>query len=186
MINFDIVFQNKNIEQNNIKNKYSLEADQPTDENPEDTEIPDFEDTEYANVEEEGGTEDSGQTEDSSYDDGGSVDDSGSGETEGKLGDVTSSSLNPFTQVNQRKYLLRQMNELSKSVQNAIDKYSSIKAETVEYQQLIDLLEIIEDGEKAMMMQQNPENLIKYELYLTRFEEIIQTLSKENKNFDNK
>lgn len=177
MINFDIVFQNKNIEQNNIKNKYSLEADQPTDENPEDTEIPDFEDTEYANVEEEGGTEDS------SYDDGGSVDDSGSGETEGKLGDATSSSLNPFTQVNQRKYLLRQMNELSKSVQNAIDKYSSIKAETVEYQQLIDLLEIIEDGEKAMMMQQNPENLIKYELYLTRFEEIIQTLSRENKKF---
>lgn len=120
---------------------------------------------------------------DESGDDGGDSDDDSSDKqgVEINLG----SSLNPFTQVNQKLYLMDQMNQLHASISNAVNEFNSQFAETVELQQLKELQRIVEDEKESSIMQQNPENIVKYKLYVKQFSEIVENLTnkiKENNN----
>lgn len=114
---------------------------------------------------------------------------SGSGNSEDNTGmdDIdksSGSSLNPFTQINQKMYLMDQMNLLYTSISNAIQKYTINYSETVELQQLHELLDIVGDERDSFIMQENPENMIKLELYMKQYEIIIRNLTSKIKEYD--
>lgn len=98
-----------------------------------------------------------------------------------KIDGTAGSSLNPFTQVNQKMYLMDQMNLLYSSISNAIEKYAINYSETVELQQLRELLDIVGNERDSFIMQENPENMIKYELYMKQYEIIIRNLTNKIK-----
>lgn len=109
--------------------------------------------------------------------DGDSSGDDGEKEGLNSLDNNKGSSLNPFTQINQKRYHVDRLNELKYSISNAIDEYSSFYADWSEVDQLRELLKIVSEEENSFVMQQNPENLIKLGLYYEQYEKIIQNIS---------
>lgn len=105
-------------------------------------------------------------------DSGDSSDDNGIDEIDNNKG----SSLNPYTQINQKQYCIDRLNELEKSVNGAIEQYSSQYADWSEVDQLRELLGIIREQKRSFIMQQNPENLIKIGLYYDIYDKIVQNL----------
>lgn len=141
--------------------------------------MPSFDDEPGADADSGGGDdfgEDSGDASDN--------DKTGNNETDTSINEIDKnigSSLNPFTQVNQKMYLMDQMNLLYSSISNAIEKYTISYSETVELQQLRELLSIVGDERDSFIMQQNPENILKYELYMKQYELIIRNLTNKIK-----
>ncbi len=86
------------------------------------------------------------------------------------------SSLNPFTQINQKRWTIDTLNELSKTIQNAIDLYNPLYADWSEVDQLKSLGKIVEDEKRSFIMQQNPENLINVGLYYEACDIIVQKI----------
>ena len=186
-------FNKEKEEQKDIKNEFSIEEESfedaaddsgggdGMDDMPEPPEEPSFDD--------DGG--------DGGFDDGGSDggggdydgDDSGGGEddqqSEQDVDKPLGSSLNPFTQINQKLYLMDEMNRLYSSISNAIIEYNSEFAETVELQQLKQLQEIVDEEKESFVMQQNPENIVKYKLYVKQFGDIVRNLSIKIKEKNN-
>lgn len=101
-----------------------------------------------------------------------SSDDNGIDEIDNNKG----SSLNPYTQINQKQYCIDRLNELEKSVNGAVEQYSSQYADWSEVDQLRELLGIIREQKRSFIMQQNPENLIKIGLYYDIYDKIVQNL----------
>lgn len=114
---------------------------------------------------------------DSSDEDSTSDDNNGDKEGLDSLDNNRGSSLNPFTQINQKTYHIDRLNELKCSISNAIDEYSALFADWSEVDQLKELLNIVSEEENSFIMQQNPENLIKLGLYYEQYEKIIQNIS---------
>lgn len=194
------------IEQNSIKLEQSLEDDDEmgdfeasADENPSDSSSndggSDNEDTDFGGSDDMPSFDDSGNGDfdeggddfGESGDDGAASDNdsTGNNETDSSISDIdkrTGSSLNPFTQVNQKMYLMDQMNLLYSSISSAIEKYTISYSETVELQQLSELLSIVGDERDSFIMQENPENILKYKLYLKQYELIIKNLTNKIKN----
>lgn len=194
------------IEQNSIKLEQSLEEDDSAgdfeaaaddqssnnDENSDDSdtdfggsdEMPSF-DEESGDDFDDGGSDDSG---DSGDGEAASDNDSiGNNETDTSIDEIdksSGSSLNPFTQVNQKMYLMDQMNLLYSSISNAIEKYTISYSETVELQQLRELLNIVSDERDSFIMQENPENIMKYKLYVKQYEIIIKNLTNKTKEYE--
>ena len=114
-------------------------------------------------------------------------DSTGNNETDTSIDEIdksSGSSLNPFTQVNQKMYLMDQMNLLYSSISNAIEKYTISYSETVELQQLRELLNIVSDERDSFIMQENPENIMKYKLYVKQYEIIIKNLTNKTKEYE--
>ena len=194
------------IEQNSIKLEQSLEEDDSTgdfeasadDQSSNNDENSDDSDTDFGGSDEmpsfdEGSGDD---FDDSSSDDSGDSgdgeaasdnDSTGNNETDTSIDEIdksSGSSLNPFTQVNQKMYLMDQMNLLYSSISNAIEKYTISYSETVELQQLRELLNIVGDERDSIIMQENPENIMKYKLYLKQYEIIIKNLTNKTKEYE--
>lgn len=179
----------ENLEQNSINNSsngydFSLEADddggsfeeaadeggdsdESVDEPPQMDDMPDM-DSMDSDGDMSGG--DSGGDDYSSDDS--SEDDGGIDEIDNNKG----SSLNPYTQINQKQYCIDRLNELEKSVDGALETYSSQFADWSEVDQLRELLTIIREQKRSFIMQQNPENLIKIGLYYDVYDKIVQNL----------
>ena len=87
------------------------------------------------------------------------------------------SSLNPFTQIYQKNYLIGELNELSDSIQHTITEYNSMYADWSELIQLRELKSMLDEERNSFIMQQNPENLIKLRLYQQQYETIVKKLS---------
>lgn len=87
------------------------------------------------------------------------------------------SSMNPFTQINQKLYQLETLNELRLSIKKTIDLYSAQYADWSEVCQLKELSEILDEERKSFMMQQNPENLMKLGLYRDQYDRLVQNIS---------
>ena len=87
------------------------------------------------------------------------------------------SSLNPFTQINQKNYLIGELNELSDSIQHTITEYNNMYADWSELTQLRELKSMLDEERNSFIMQQNPENLIKLRLYQQQYETIVKKLS---------
>lgn len=190
--------ENKNIEQNDIisrsNNDFSLE---------DDDNVGDFESaadessggsdefggaddgssdsSDDMNFEDSGDSGDSDMSFDESGDDSGSNDDSTSenGDNGGldSLDNNKGSSLNPFTQINQKTYHIDRLNELLNSIRHSIDLYNVNYADWSEVNQLKELCSIVADEQKSFVMQQNPENLIKLGLYYEQYDTIVQNIS---------
>lgn len=129
---------------------------------------------------------------------GGGVDDGSGGGDEGGFGDDSGdnngengnndkkdvfdsnigSSMNPFTQINQKIYQLETLNELRLSIKKTLDMYNSKYADWSEVCQLKELLKILDEERKSFMMQQNPENLLKLGLYHDQYDKLVQNISK--------
>lgn len=194
------------IEQNSIKLEQSLEEDDSTgdfeasadDQSSNNDENSDDSDTDFGGSDEmpsfdEGSGDD---FDDSSSDDSGDSgdgeaasdnDSTGNNETDTSIDEIdksSGSSLNPFTQVNQKMYLMDQMNLLYSSISNAIEKYTISYSETVELQQLRELLNIVSDERDSFIMQENPENIMKYKLYVKQYEIIIKNLTNKTKEYE--
>lgn len=197
------------IEQNSIKLEQSLEeddsagdfeaaADEQSSNNDESSsdndtdfggsdEMPSFDDESGDDFDSgDSGSDDFGGEgdDDSSASDNGTT---GNNETDTSIDEIdksTGSSLNPFTQVNQKMYLMDQMNLLYSSIANAIEKYTISYSETVELQQLRELLNIVSDERDSFIMQENPENIIKYKLYVKQYELIIKNLTNKIKEYE--
>lgn len=195
------------IEQNSIKLEQSLEEDDSMgdfesaaddnssnnndESNNEDTdfggsdEMPSFDDESGDDSDGDDGLDDSGDN-----GDGGSASDNGvtgNNETDTSIDEIdksSGSSLNPFTQVNQKMYLMDQMNLLYSSISNAIEKYTISYSETVELQQLRELLNIVSDERDSFIMQENPENILKYKMYVKQYELIIKNLTNKIKEYE--
>ena len=105
--------------------------------------------------------------------DGGSDGSSGVDDLEKNRG----SSLNPFTQINQKNYLIGELNELSDSIQHTITEYNNMYADWSELIQLRELKSMLDEERNSFIMQQNPENLIKLRLYMKQYETIVKKLS---------
>ena len=188
--------ENKNIEQNDIisrnNNVFSLEDD----------DVGDFESSaneSSGGSDEFGGADDgsSDSSDDMSFDDSGdsdnsdmsfdeSGDDSESNDSTSDSGDKgglnsldnnKGSSLNPFTQINQKTYHIDRLNELLNSIRHSIDLYNVNYADWSEVNQLKELCSIVADEQKSFVMQQNPENLIKLGLYYEQYDTIVQNIS---------
>ena len=188
--------ENKNIEQNDIisrnNNDFSLEDDDAGD----------FEssaDESSGGSDEFGGADDgsSDSSDDMNFDDSGDSDHSdmsfdesgddsesnGSTSDDGDKGGLNSldnnkgSSLNPFTQINQKTYHIDRLNELLNSIRHSIDLYNVNYADWSEVNQLKELCSIVADEQKSFVMQQNPENLIKLGLYYEQYDTIVQNIS---------
>lgn len=86
------------------------------------------------------------------------------------------SSLNPYTQINQKRWSINSLNELSKVIKNALDLYNPLYSDWSEVDQLKDLSKIIEDEKRSFVMQQNPENLINIGLYYEACDLIVQKI----------
>ena len=114
-----------------------------------------------------------GDFNDDSMDGGGDSDSGGIDELEKNRG----SSLNPFTQINQKTYLIGELNELSDSIQHTISEYNTTYADWSELNQLRELKKMLDGERNSFIMQQNPENLIKLRLYMTQYETIVKKLS---------
>lgn len=196
------------IEQNSIKLAYSTEADdaegdfesaasENSSDNSQNSDSgnvnSDNEDTDFGGSDDMPSFDDSDSGDDGDFgDDTGSDEDgaasdndaTGNNETDtgiDKIDGTAGSSLNPFTQVNQKMYLMDQMNLLYSSISNAIEKYAINYSETVELQQLRELLDIVGNERDSFIMQENPENMIKYELYMKQYELIIRNLTNKIK-----
>ena len=87
------------------------------------------------------------------------------------------SSLNPFTQIYQKNYLIGELNELSDSIQHTITEYNNMYADWSELIQLRELKSMLDEERNSFIMQQNPENLIKLRLYMKQYETIVKKLS---------
>ena len=115
-------------------------------------------------------------------DDGGG-DDSQTGGGNGSAGGVddldlnTGSSLNTFTQINQKIYIIDSLNKLLNSIQDTINRYNDIYTDWSELNQLKSLAEIVDEERNSFMMQENPENLIKLRLYQEQYAKIVNRLS---------
>lgn len=107
--------------------------------------------------------------------------DESSGGSEGTdvLDSNKGSSLNPFTQINQKLYLLETLNGLRSSVKSAVDQYKAQYAEWSEVKQLAELADILDDERRSFIMQQNPENMIKLGLYHEQYDRLVQNISKK-------
>ena len=105
--------------------------------------------------------------------DGGSDGNKGVDEIEKNRG----SSLNPFTQINQKNYCIGELNELSNSIQHTITEYNNMYADWSELIQLRELKSMLDEERNSFIMQQNPENLIKLRLYQQQYETIVKKLS---------
>ncbi len=110
--------------------------------------------------------------------DGGSEDGSGNGDGGGidVIDNNKGSSLNPYTQINQKRWAIDTLNELSKVIQNALDLYNPLYSDWSEVDQLKSLGRIIEDEKRSFIMQQNPENLINVGLYYEACDVIVQKI----------
>jgi len=86
------------------------------------------------------------------------------------------SSLNPYTQINQKRWAIDTLNELSKTIQNALDLYNPLYADWSEVDQLKSLGTMVEDEKRSFIMQQNPENLINVGLYYEACDVIVQKI----------
>ena len=195
------------IEQNSIKLEQSLEEDDSAgdfeaaaddqssnnDENSDDSdtdfggsdEMPSFDEESGDDFDDSDGSDDSGDGGDGeAASDNNST---GNNETDTSIDEIdksSGSSLNPFTQVNQKMYLMDQMNLLYSSISNAIEKYTISYSETVELQQLRELLNIVSDERDSFIMQENPENIMKYKLYVKQYEIIIKNLTNKTKEYE--
>lgn len=115
-------------------------------------------------------------------DDGGGSD-SQTGGGNGSAGGVddldlnTGSSLNTFTQINQKIYIIDSLNKLLNSIQDTINRYNDIYTDWSELNQLKSLAEIVDEERNSFMMQENPENLIKLRLYQEQYAKIVNRLS---------
>ena len=87
------------------------------------------------------------------------------------------SSLNPFTQIYQKNYLIGELNELSDSIQHTITEYNNMYADWSELTRLRELKSMLDEERNSFIMQQNPENLIKLRLYMKQYETIVKKLS---------
>lgn len=94
-----------------------------------------------------------------------------------KLEKNRGSSLNPFTQIYQKNYLIGELNELSDSIQHTISEYNTTYADWSELNQLRELKKMLDEERNSFIMQQNPENLIKLRLYMNQYETIVKKLS---------
>ena len=195
------------IEQNSIKLEQSLEEDDSAgdfeaaaddqssnnDENSDDSdtdfggsdEMPSFDEESGDDFDDSDGSDDSGDGGDGEA--ASDNDSTGNNETDTSIDEIdksSGSSLNPFTQVNQKMYLMDQMNLLYSSISNAIEKYTISYSETVELQQLRELLNIVSDERDSFIMQENPENIMKYKLYVKQYEIIIKNLTNKTKEYE--
>lgn len=186
----------ENLEQNSINNSsngydFSLEADddggsfeeaadeggnsdESGDEPPQMDDMPDMDSMDSdGDMSDDSGDMSGGDSggDDYSSDDS-SEDDGGIDEIDNNKG----SSLNPYTQINQKQYCIDGLNELEKSVDGALETYSSQYADWSEVDQLRELLTIIREQKRSFIMQQNPENLIKIGLYYDVYDKIVQNL----------
>jgi hypothetical protein len=186
----------ENLEQNSINNSsngydFSLEADddggsfeeaadeggdsdESGDEPPQMDDVPDMDSMDSGgDMSDDGGDMSGGDSDGDDYSsDDSSEDDSGIDEIDNNKG----SSLNPYTQINQKQYCIDRLNELEKSVDGALETYSSQFADWSEVDQLRELLTIIREQKRSFIMQQNPENLIKIGLYYDVYDKIVQNL----------
>ena len=194
------------IEQNSIKLEQSLEEDDSAgdfeaaaddqssnnDENSDDSdtdfggsdEMPSFDEESGDDFDDSDGSDDSGDGGDGEA--ASDNDSTGNNETDTSIDEIdksSGSSLNPFTQVNQKMYLMDQMNLLYSLISSAIEKYTISYSETVELQQLRELLNIVGDERDSFIMQENPENIMKYKLYLKQYEIIIKNLTNKTKEY---
>ena len=96
------------------------------------------------------------------------------------------SSLNPYTQINQKRWAIDTLNELSKTIQNALDLYNPLYADWSEVDQLKSLGKMVEDEKRSFIMQQNPENLINVGLYYEACDVIVQKILDKVKAEKNK
>ena len=134
----------------------------------------------------DGWGDDSGGGDDSGWGDDGNGDDSGNDENGGNedndkknvFDSNIGSSMNPFTQINQKLYQLETLNELRTSIKRTIDLYNAQYADWSEVCQLKELLKILDEERKSFMMQQNPENLLKLGLYQKQYDNLVQNISK--------
>ena len=195
------------IEQNSIKLEQSLEEDDSAgdfeaaaddqssnnDENSDDSdtdfggsdEMPSFDEESGDDFDDSDGSDDSGDGGDGEA--ASDNDSTGNNETDTSIDEIdksSGSSLNPFTQVNQKMYLMDQMNLLYSLISSAIEKYTISYSETVELQQLRELLNIVGDERDSFIMQENPENIMKYKLYVKQYEIIIKNLTNKTKEYE--
>lgn len=87
------------------------------------------------------------------------------------------SSLNTFTQVNQKLYHIQELNKLLKSIRNTISRYNDIYVDWSELNQLKSLADIVDEERGSFVMQENPENLIKLRLYQEQYALIVKKIS---------
>lgn len=87
------------------------------------------------------------------------------------------SSLNAFTQVNQKLYHIQELNKLLKSIRNTISRYNDIYVDWSELNQLKSLADIVDEERGSFVMQENPENLIKLRLYQEQYAIIVKKIS---------
>ena len=87
------------------------------------------------------------------------------------------SSLNAFTQVNQKLYHIQELNKLLKSIRNTISRYNDIYVDWSELNQLKSLAAIVDEERSSFVMQENPENLIKLRLYQEQYALIVKKIS---------
>ena len=87
------------------------------------------------------------------------------------------SSLNAFTQVNQKLYHIQELNKLLKSIRNTISRYNDIYVDWSELNQLKSLADIVDEERGSFVMQENPENLIKLRLYQEQYALIVKKIS---------
>jgi hypothetical protein len=183
------------LEQNDIKtwqtdeftkrDVFSLEAD--TEDSPEKETTDDFDmgddmgsdENDWGN---EGDWGDEGGDDFGGGDFGGGSDTSSSGGGDDGVGvhklDINKgSSLNTFTQINQKQYLIKELNNLYDSINNTIDQYNSMFADWSELDQLRDLAEIVGKERNAFIMQQNPENIIKLRLYQRQYDTLVRKIA---------
>ena len=177
-------FKDKKIEQNDInRQKYemSIEDDETfedaaaEDQNSDDM---DSMDDQLDDMESNIDSLDDSSSSDGDFND--SMDDSGDSNGSGGIDDIEKnrgSSLNPFTQINQKNYLIDELNELSDSIQHTISEYNTTYADWSELNQLRELKVMLDEERNSFVMQQNPENLIKLRLYMTQYETIVKKLS---------
>ena len=147
--------------------------------------MPSFDEGSGDDFDDSGGSDDSGDSGDGEA--ASDNDSTGNNETDTSIDEIdksSGSSLNPFTQVNQKMYLMDQMNLLYSSISNAIEKYTISYSETVELQQLRELLNIVSDERDSFIMQENPENIMKYKLYVKQYEIIIKNLTNKTKEYE--
>ena len=118
---------------------------------------------------------------DSGFEESGSDDMTGGGN--GSAGGVDDldlnkgSSLNAFTQVNQKLYHIQELNKLLKSIRNSINRYNDIYVDWSELNQLKSLADIVDEERGSFVMQENPENLIKLRLYQEQYALIVKKIS---------
>ena len=87
------------------------------------------------------------------------------------------SSLNAFTQINQKLYHIQELNKLLKSIRNTISRYNDIYVDWSELNQLKSLATIVDEERGSFVMQENPENLIKLRLYQEQYAIIVKKIS---------